>query len=562
MSRPISHFLTIALFAVGCGDSTTTNNTPSPDLAVAVVPDLAVAPSDLAVPPDLTTPPDFVMVPDLTAPTCSDEIKNAQETDVDCGGPQCATCNDGQMCKLARDCFSGVCTAGSCQSPTCSDHVKNGLETDVDCGGTKCPACVVGKKCLAGTDCTTAVCMSSTCSVASCGDGVKNASETDVDCGGGQCPVCGDGKLCAQASDCSSGVCMNGMCQSASCGDHVKNASETDVDCGGGTCPACADGKGCKAASDCVDGVCTGGVCQAPSCSDIVKNGTETDVDCGGSCTTPCANGKMCKVPGDCASGVCTGGVCAAPACTDGVKNGNETDVDCGGGTCPGCRSGKNCNSSSDCLGNAACNTTCAGSISGLRVAMLGGADNEGALDAYLAQTGTLTRAPTDTIDANFLSNYDVVIIEEVSRSYTSDEANALFNWVQAGGGVMSVSGYSFSGQDRDFPNSLLAPLGIQYTGMDGSCSSVPISNNHPVTVNVQNLTFCGGYDVSDSGQSGGSDTTLATYNGQPILIAQERSKGRALVWGDEWILFDSEFNGNPSEKTFWIQALIWLAHR
>lgn len=71
--------------------------------------------------------------------TCSDGIKNQDETEVDCGGTctPCATCDDG---------------------------IKNGDETDVDCGGS-CDAC------------------------ATCDDGIQNGDETGVDCGG-SCDPC------------------------------------------------------------------------------------------------------------------------------------------------------------------------------------------------------------------------------------------------------------------------------------------------------------------------------------------------------------------------------------
>jgi hypothetical protein len=78
-------------------------------------------------------------------PTCTDGIQNGNETDVDCGGPDCPAC------------------------PTCNDGIQNGGETDVDCGGPDCPACPT------------------------CSDGIQNGDETGVDCGG-SCPPCGGGE--------------------------------------------------------------------------------------------------------------------------------------------------------------------------------------------------------------------------------------------------------------------------------------------------------------------------------------------------------------------------------
>ena len=61
------------------------------------------------------------------APTCTDGVKNGDETDVDCGGGACATCGTGSSCERARDCAAGrVRRAGSAQPATCTDGVKNG----------------------------------------------------------------------------------------------------------------------------------------------------------------------------------------------------------------------------------------------------------------------------------------------------------------------------------------------------------------------------------------------------------------------------------------------------
>jgi hypothetical protein len=123
-------------------------------------------------------------------------------------------------------------------SPTCSDQVKNGMETDVDCGGGLCSACGTGKGCAVDTDCQSKRCAGGTCAAASCTDGVLNGSESDVDCGGPDCPPCADGQVCAGFNDCRSHVCTGGACAAPSCSDGFQNGDETGIDCGG-SCPPC-----------------------------------------------------------------------------------------------------------------------------------------------------------------------------------------------------------------------------------------------------------------------------------------------------------------------------------
>jgi|GEM_PF-3681313 len=60
--------------------------------------------------------------PNATAPveqapveTCSDALRNQDETDVDCGGT-CNACAEGKHCALNSDCIKGTCKAGVCDA--------------------------------------------------------------------------------------------------------------------------------------------------------------------------------------------------------------------------------------------------------------------------------------------------------------------------------------------------------------------------------------------------------------------------------------------------------------
>jgi len=85
--------------------------------------------------------------PDLSkscayAGTCTDGLKNQDETDTDCGGLTCDECRLRQSCIANRDCESNFChpTNYICSEPTCNDEFLNQGEEDVDCGGP-CKPC-------------------------------------------------------------------------------------------------------------------------------------------------------------------------------------------------------------------------------------------------------------------------------------------------------------------------------------------------------------------------------------------------------------------------------------
>ncbi len=79
--------------------------------------------------------------------SCTDGVKNQDESDVDCGGSTCSKkCDDGRHCKMDGDCESTLCQTNECRPATCSNGTLDTGETDIDCGGSACLTCVNGKK--------------------------------------------------------------------------------------------------------------------------------------------------------------------------------------------------------------------------------------------------------------------------------------------------------------------------------------------------------------------------------------------------------------------------------
>ncbi|HLK36985.1 MAG TPA: hypothetical protein VKU41_09570, partial [Polyangiaceae bacterium] len=205
------------------------------------------------------------------------------------------------------------------------------------------------------------------------------------------------------------------------------------------------------------------------------------------------------------------------------------------------------------------------GFCGGARIGLLGvpGPNASSDFQAWLGSNGqVVTRLPTaTTITVDVLSSFDVVIIDQLQRDYSSTEADALRDWVAGGGGVMSMTDYTGSGPDRTQPNTLLASIGLQY--LPGLLNGpVTMFVTHPTNAGLTSVTFQGGYAVGPvSGISGGVNTVTANLTAGPAVIAQERGNGRVFAWGDEWVEYDSEWQSIPEIRQFWIDVLGWLEH-
>ena len=89
---------------------------------IALSPDLSTG-LDLHS-PDLMPPPDLILLPDLTLgdmkpPSCTDNHKNGDESDVDCGGSCPMKCSAGKGCNASADCkATAACFQNRCSCTT------------------------------------------------------------------------------------------------------------------------------------------------------------------------------------------------------------------------------------------------------------------------------------------------------------------------------------------------------------------------------------------------------------------------------------------------------------
>lgn len=202
-----------------------------------------------------------------------------------------------------------------------------------------------------------------------------------------------------------------------------------------------------------------------------------------------------------------------------------------------------------------------------LNIGILGnpGANASSNFQQWLMKSGTSAERIQTSADVPLtsaaLEAFDVVVLDWLPRDYTAAEAEIFAAWVSAGGGVASMTGYSDNTSNDWRANSLLAPLGVAY---NGSLSGGPIMSfaTHPITTGLASVTFAGGYAVADLGGTASVRTPIAFLpnGGEPAAVAVQMGKGRAVVWGDEWIEFDSEWAVLPQITQLWVQLFAWIA--
>lgn len=144
-------------------------------------------------------------------------------------------------------------------------------------------------------------------------------------------------------------------------------------------------------------------------------------------------------------------------------------------------------------------------------------------------------------------------------HAFSEAEVGAFQAWVRAGGGVMTTIGYAGDeAAEVVNVNRLLAPLGMGYsTTRLGLTGFVRTWTPHPVTEGVRNINTDNGVEPEGSGM-----TVAQGGNNQAALQVLQAGSGRVVVWGDEWITYDSEWEDVRDQQVelFWLNILKWLS--
>lgn len=144
-------------------------------------------------------------------------------------------------------------------------------------------------------------------------------------------------------------------------------------------------------------------------------------------------------------------------------------------------------------------------------------------------------------------------------HAFSDAEVAAFEGWVKNGGGAMTTIGY-FNDEAKEVVNvnRLLSSLGVAYSSTNLDLTGF-VTNwmQHPVTLGISSINTQNGVEPAPLG------TVLARGANQRLaLTVNEVGSGRVVVWGDEWITYDSEWADveNQQVELFWVNILKWLS--
>lgn len=229
------------------------------------------------------------------------------------------------------------------------------------------------------------------------------------------------------------------------------------------------------------------------------------------------------------------------------------------------------------------------GTCTCIRLALLGTLDSKAAdkdSSAFVAwlngnSDGTVEVTLFDqkpNLDGAFLENYDILITANVNAwSFSAAEKEAVATWVQGGGGLLTLTGFTSEDSEPAQTSQLLEFSGLSY----GKTKVAEHGENLPIyyqggTENLRNCLVRNGVSSNDAvittpiafssgpGVSGsiaahlnyvgafigwevvapGEATVLAVdpTTSKPIAAAREFGEGRVVAFGDEWIVFANQW--------------------
>ncbi|MBL9018991.1 MAG: hypothetical protein JNL83_32690 [Myxococcales bacterium] len=186
------------------------------------------------------------------------------------------------------------------------------------------------------------------------------------------------------------------------------------------------------------------------------------------------------------------------------------------------------------------------------------GAPGSGAttmFENWLAGRAATVETLQGRLDTTILARTDLLVVRALQTAADDLEREALASFVQQGGALVQLSGFTDMQQGADLATSLSSVFGVVFRS-DINTGPVTALALHPVNDGVSSVVFMGG----DTAVSTGGSTFVPTawIGGNAVAGVVEVGVGRVYLWADEWVTSDSTWVQASSEQ-FWTAAFDWL---
>jgi hypothetical protein len=146
-------------------------------------------------------------------------------------------------------------------------------------------------------------------------------------------------------------------------------------------------------------------------------------------------------------------------------------------------------------------------------------------------------------------------------HEFSADEVQAMNTWVRAGGGLMTTIGYQGDeAAEIVNVNRLLAPFDAGYDstklGLHGFLETW--NETHPIANGVSMIFTDNGVEPLTT-----SGTIVAHDASDRVgIVAHQVDDGRVIVFGDEWVTYDSEWEDTEEQQVelLWLNMIKWLS--
>jgi hypothetical protein len=236
------------------------------------------------------------------------------------------------------------------------------------------------------------------------------------------------------------------------------------------------------------------------------------------------------------------------------------------------------------------------------------GVDNTKAFENWLNDKSSATASMVTThqkLTADFLAGFDVLILQDLEDAnpktgsgpywqFAADEVDAVAKWVNDGGGLIALTGYSGTANEVDPTNALLKFANISYNKDDvlsmcpdmttygPNCwcvgGSVPMKGwtaGDPIAANIKEVGAYYGRTIT----AGADAAVVASVGTSKYAVSKTVGKGKVFVFGDEWVTYTSQWGAPLMQNSmmndpcymagamqhyqvpqFWYNAIKWVA--